>query len=573
MCGVAGIFGWPGDTAELRRRLELMNEAQRHRGPDDCGVWVDEEAKAGLGHTRLSIVDLTAAGHQPMGSADGRYWISFNGEVYNHVELREELRDYPFRSRTDTEVALAAWARWGEGCLNRLVGMFAFVVWDRWMREVIAVRDRFGVKPLHFAAPAGRGLIVGSEVEALFTAGVEREPDLRTWATYLAKGWSDHSERTFWKAVQSLPAGCLMRWREGNHTIRRWYDLKEHTLEQEDGLSDAEAAGQYLGLMEESVRLRFRADVAVGINLSGGLDSSILLGLVHAARGESVGVQAFTFTTGDDSYDELPWVREMLGRTRHELVECRLSGEEVPHLHEDVMRHEGGPYGGVPTLAYAKLFAEAGRRGVKVLMDGQGMDEQWAGYDYYEGHEEAGQASVVQGSRDRAVRPECLTEEFLRCAEEVSAPGIFGDRLRDLQYRDVCLTKLPRALRYNDRVSMRAGVELREPFLDHRLMEFALRQPGHRKIRKGTRKYLLREIARELVPEGVVFAPKRAVQTPQREWLRGELREWAEEGIRRALRTGWFRGEAVWEEWEGFLAGKSDNSAYVWQWICAGSAA
>lgn len=573
MCGVAGIFGWPGDTAELRRRLELMNEAQRHRGPDDCGVWVDEEAKAGLGHTRLSIVDLTAAGHQPMGTADGRYSISFNGEVYNHVELREELRDYPFRSRTDTEVVLAAWSRWGEGCLERMVGMFAFVIWDRSEREVFAVRDRLGVKPLHYAVTAGAGVVVGSETEALFAAGVPREPDSTAWATYLARGWSDYSERTFWKGVWSVPAGCLMRWREGRRTIRRWYELSEKTREAENGLSDAEAGLQYRALLENSVRLRFRADVPVGINLSGGLDSSVLLGLVHAARGESVDVQAFTFTTGDGRYDELPWVREMLGRTRHELVECRLSGEEVPGLHEEVMRHEGGPYGGVPTLAYAKLFEEAGRRGVKVLMDGQGMDEQWAGYDYYEGEGEVGQASVVQGSRDRAIRPDCLTEEFLRCAEEVSAPRIFGDRLRDLQYRDACLTKLPRALRYNDRVSMRASVELREPFLDHRLVEFAFWQPGHRKIRNGTRKYLLRELARELLPDGVVSAPKRPVQTPQREWLRGELREWAQEGIRRALKTGWFHEGAVWREWEGFLGGKSDNSAYVWQWVCAGSAA
>jgi asparagine synthase (glutamine-hydrolysing) len=324
--------------------------------------------------------------------------------------------------------------------------------------------------------------------------------------------------------------------------------------------------------------LRFRADVPVGINLSGGLDSSTLLGLVQAVQGPESDVKAFTFVTGDARYDELPWVQQMLARTRHPCVPCLLSPADVPALAASVQHHQDEPFGGLPTLAYARLFELARAHTAVVLLDGQGMDEQWAGYEYYRqalnGSAAAGPVTgPVQASRQAALRPGCLTPEFQALAQPLQPPQPFPDALRNRQYLDACVTKIPRALRFNDRISMRSSLELREPFLDHRLFELALRQPPERKISGETHKWLLRRVARHLLPQGVVEAPKRPVQTPQREWLRGPLRSWADAQIERALSQFggiWLRPEVVRQEWQAYQSAGSDNSFFVWQWVNLG---
>ncbi|MFL6294138.1 MAG: asparagine synthase (glutamine-hydrolyzing) [Thermoanaerobaculia bacterium] len=562
MCGIAGIFG--ADASGL----EAMVGALGHRGPDGRGIHVDGDAA--LGHTRLSILDLSDCGLQPMSDPTGRWWIVFNGEIYNYLELRSALDDsWGFRSRTDTEVLLAAWATWGPACLDRLLGMFAFLVWDGRERTLFAARDRFGVKPLYFHEESG-ALRIASEIKALHAAGVPARPDAVAWATYLAYGHKDHRpERTFWAGIQALPPGCLLRWRGGHGSVSRWYDLAQRVGSELDPRPEEAVIEEYRSLMEDSVRLRFRSDVPVGINLSGGLDSSTLLGLVQRVQGPESDVQAFTFVTGDPAYDELPWVEQMLARTRHPLVVCPLAPGEVPALAESVARFQDEPFGGLPTLAYARLFERAREAGVIVLLDGQGMDEQWAGYDYYRTPAED-TVSLVQGTQGRSVRPECLAPEVRARAERPELASPFPDRLRNLQFRDICFTKIPRALRFNDRVSMRSSTELREPFLDHRLVELALRQPPERKIRDGQQKWLLRAIVAELLPKGVVEAPKRPLQTPQREWLRGPLREWAAQRIERAFDSGWLDADAVRREWRAFCAGEGDNSFFVWQWISLG---
>ncbi|MGC8762000.1 MAG: asparagine synthase (glutamine-hydrolyzing), partial [Bryobacteraceae bacterium] len=569
MCGIAAIAGWEGGVEELRRRLCAMNEAQRHRGPDGEGVWVEATGRVGLGHRRLKILDLSEAGAQPMASRDGRLVVSYNGEIYNYRELRAELGASDFRSQTDTEVLLAAWAKWGEAALERLVGMFAFVLWDSEAGRLYAVRDRFGVKPLQWGRLPNGALAFASEARAIHAAGLQRRADEVTWASALAHGFSDGWERTFWEGVRQVPAGCLLEWDGSAAHVRRWYDFAARAAE-EDGRPEEAVREEYESLLGESVRLRFRSDVDVGVNLSGGVDSSVLAGLLREVEEARGGVRAFTFTTGDPGYDELPWVRAVLERTEHELVECRLSPEDVPALAERIFQAAEGPYGGLPTVAYANLFLRARAMGIYVLLDGQGMDEQWAGYDYYQTADGEGAGQKVQGSTDRATRPGCLTPEFRDKAAEARVEARFTDPLRQMQYRDAFFAKIPRALRYNDRVSMLASCELREPFLDHRLFELALRQPRERKIRDGHGKWMLREIGRRLLPAGVRLAPKRPVQTPQREWLRGPLRGWAEEWIEKSWALGWFEPKAVRKEWQRFLAGSSDNSAYVWQWICAG---
>jgi len=567
MCGIAGIFGTGASVAGL----QAMMLAQRHRGPDDEGVYFDQHTPAGLAHNRLSIIDLSAAGHQPM--SRGHLHLVFNGEIYNYLELRQQLGDGSFQSRTDSEVILAAYERWGEACLDRFIGMFSFLIWDDVNRRLFACRDRFGVKPLYYSHSSDGTLYVASEIRALHAAGIPAVENEAVWATYFSFGLHDHSEQTFWSSISSLPPGSSLTWNDSKIQIRRWYDLADRVPPEFDQRQVQIVREEYLALLLESIKLRFRADVPVGINISGGLDSSALLALVRATQGPESNVKAFTYITGDPNYDELPWVEKMLERTSHPCVVSRLSAEDVPSLAQSVQSHQSEPFGGMPTLAYAKLFDCARTEGVIVVLDGQGMDEQWAGYDYYAKASLSSAEAPVQGTRNPQLRPGCLTQQFRSCAIAFEPPATFGDSIRNRQYLDTRFTKIPRALRFNDRISMRSSMELREPFLDHRLFELALRQPADRKLRNGTHKWLLRDITRQLVPFEIAEAPKRPLQTPQREWLRGPLKTWAEDCIEAGLnRYGgqWLEPTLVRKEWSAYCRGESDNSFYVWQWISLG---
>lgn len=566
MCGIVGLFGgmWGAD------QIDAMIARQHHRGPDAHGTYHDQAGRAKLGHTRLSIIDLSCAGAQPMSSYDDRLVISFNGEIYNYLELRTELESaYHFRTKTDTEVILAAYERWGEACLDRFVGMFALMIWDKRSQRLFAARDRFGVKPLYMHQHPNGDLALASELRSFRAIGFATQPDPVAWSTYLSSGLHEYSSRTFWLGVQSVPPGHKLIWQDGTTTVSEWYDLARAVGEAYDERPDAEVESEYMALLEESVRLRFRSDVPVGINLSGGVDSSVLLGMVHRIERVQSEVSVFTFVTDDYRYDELPWVRKMLSRTKHPLVTCKLSWEMVPELARSVQAHQDEPFGGIPTLAYARIFEEARARGVVVLLDGQGMDEQWAGYDYYR-CDGSTPTPLVQGMSTSPVRPGCLKADFAALAESFVSPRRFSGTLRNRQFRDARYTKIPRALRFNDRVSMRSSTELREPFLDHRLFELAMRQPRRRKIQGDTGKWMLRRIGAQLAPGDLLEAPKRTVQTPQREWLRGPLADWAEQRIEEATTVAggdWIDRDKAKKNWAVFKNGDGDNSVFVWQWI------
>lgn len=566
MCGIIGIVGKDWQVGQL----EAMHFAQRHRGPDAEGFYFDPQKLCGLAHNRLSIIDLSEAGRQPMTSSDGNYKIVFNGEIYNYLELRRELEsEFNFRTQSDTEVLLAAYQKWGTHFLDRLIGMFALIIWDEKEKTAFVARDRFGVKPLYYHIKTDGTLFLSSEIKAIHAAGINREPNEKTWANYLVHGLTDHAEETFWKEIFALPAGHFLTWKNGATKFSQWYDLAEKTAGEFDSRSDAEVRKEYLELMKNSVQLRFRADVPVGINLSGGVDSSTLLGLVHTLEKEESSVTAYTFACNDARYDELPWVRQMLAKTAHPLVVATLRPEDIPNLAVSVQNSQDEPFGGFPTLAYANLFEQARKNGTIVLLDGNGMDEQWAGYDYYQSLN-GNQPSIVQGVTEKPVRPECLTEDFRALAKPLTFPNVFTDKLRNAQYRDVRFTKIPRAMRFNDRISMRSSTELREPFLDHRLFELAFRQPVERKIVDGVGKKMLREIVKKLLPTSVSEAPKRPLQTPQREWLRDELRAWANDCIEDACRSfagAWLDEKMIRQNWKNYCDGASDNSFYVWQWI------
>lgn len=573
MCGIAGIIGNKKGT-----KLEAMLKCQIHRGPDVKGKYFDKSFAA-LGHNRLSIIDLSENANQPMQSSCGRYVIVFNGEIYNYIEIKKELQSFfNFQTQSDTEVLLNAYIHWGKDFLQRLNGMFAFAIWDIQENQLFAARDRFGVKPFYYSW-VDEALYFASEIKAIHAASIPKKPNEQVWASYFAFGSYGLPEETFWEAVLQLPGGHYLEIQNNKLTVKKWYFFENEVAKQPKNLSYEQAKQHYLGLLKDSIKLRFRADVSIGFNISGGLDSSVLLALVNLQEnfvfntdavvppsGARGGIKAYTFYTNHSDYDELPWVEKMISNTKNPLSKVRLTADEVPVLSQKMAWQQDEPFGGIPTLAYAKIFEQARKDKVLVLLDGQGMDEQWAGYDYYTQNNEA----TIQGVQDSPFKVNMLSDDFLAKAVKPKFPKPFDDEVLNKQYRDLFYTKIPRALRFNDRISMAYSTELREPFLDYRLVEFAFSLPLDFKIKMGQTKYMLREIAAAHLSKELVFAPKRALQTPQREWLADELKEWVGKCFIELSSSSfchWFNREELMKELRFYFEGNIQSSFHIWQCI------
>ncbi|AWI25665.1 asparagine synthase (glutamine-hydrolyzing) [Flavobacterium pallidum] len=556
MCGITGIVG----TSANSGLIGVMLAAQQHRGPDFTGSH-NIENEISLGHNRLSIIDLSAEANQPFISGCGNFIMVFNGEIYNYIELRELLPEYDFKTNSDTEVLMAAFIKWGSACLDKLNGMFSFAIWDKEAKKLFAARDRFGVKPFYYSH-FNDSFFFSSEIKTLHAAGIPAIPNKAVWASYFAYGSYGDTDESFWTGVRQLPGGHFLSYDNGALQVEKWYDFEKAIESQPRNLSFEQAEKRYAMLLKDSIRLRFRADVPVGFNISGGLDSSVLLAMVQLEQGND-NIRAYTFYTGDSRYDELPWVEGMIALTGNPLVKEKLSASEVPALADKIHYFQDEPYGGIPTLAYSKLFEKARADGTIVLLDGQGMDEQWAGYDYYTKDND----HTIQAT-DNPFRQHMLADDFLQMAKKPNYPQPFPDEVQNKQYRDLFYTKLPRALRFNDRVSMAYGTELREPFLDYRLVELAFALPLEYKIKDGISKYMLREIASAYLDANLVFAPKRPLQTPQREWLAEDLISWVSDNfkdIENSEFATWFDVPQLQNELQLYRDGHIQSAFHIWQ--------
>ncbi|MDG1729353.1 MAG: asparagine synthase (glutamine-hydrolyzing) [Algibacter sp.] len=556
MCGIVGIIGKKANASVLNKMLST----QHHRGPDFTGKCLKKDVA--LGHNRLSIIDPRPSSNQPFFSKDKRYILIFNGEIYNYIELKSKLNSgYDFSTNSDTEVLLAAYIKWGKACLSQLNGMFSFVIWDTRSSSLFAARDRFGVKPFYYTLKED-SFYFASEIKTLFSAGILKKTNNKVWANYFAFGSYGMPNESFWEGVLQLPGGHSLTYNDGEISIEKWYFFEEEIKKYETQLPFEEAKFTYKQLLEDSINIRFRTDVPLGFNVSGGVDSSMLLALVNKNE-KGKDINAYTFYTDNSDYDELPWVEALMNNTDNPLFKVLLKSNDIEILSKNMSDSQDEPFGGIPTLAYGEIFKRARKNDVVVLLDGQGMDEQWAGYDYYVKNSN----SIIQGVTKSPFRAGVMKPEFLNLAEKIEYPKPFDDAVKNLQYRDLFYTKIPRALRFNDRLSMAASTELREPFLDYRLVEFAFAQPLEYKINKNTQKYLLRILASDYIPEHIRYAPKRALQTPQREWLANDLKDWVHSEINNLKVLNWFNNNLLDKELKAYFDGDQDSSFHIWQWI------
>ena len=543
--------------------LEAMTQLLAHRGPDGRGVWIDDGI--GLAHTRLSILDLSAAGSQPMVTSDGSCVLVFNGEIYNYQDLREELQQEgeTFRSRSDTEVLLMGYRRWGKSVLERLRGMFAFALWDTPKRKLLLARDRLGIKPLFFAH-LKPGIVFASEIKAMLVhPGIRREMNPSAVDAYFELGYIPGPDTVF-EGVQALAPGCWLEYAEGSLTTRRYWipDFSRNGL----AGSEDELLEQLDQRLNDAVKSHLVADVSVGAFLSGGIDSSLVCAVAQKHVPKPLRTFTIGFNGGGDERRYARLVAAHIGADHHEMLATPDILSELPRL----VKHLEQPLFDNSVLP-THLVSQAARQHVKVVLSGDGGDEPFAGYEWtrralslprapgswqpagWHWAYRSGAAGLAQrlaydlthSADDRYQRRVCVSaalRSWLYHPEFISQfPNSIQDSTQHLLdqapvpdmrdrfiHADLC-RYLPEDVLFKvDRMSMANSLEVRVPLLDHHLMEWVLRLPFDMRFRAGRGKYLLRKLAVRYLPPEILKPRKQGFTIPIGDWLRGELGNWVE---------------------------------------------
>ena len=566
MCGIAGIFRINGEPV-APGYIDAMVATLRHRGPDGEGAFF--APGIGFGHTRLAIIDLTAASDQPLRDDDAGLAMIFNGEIYNYVELREELRalGHQFRSAGDGEVILRAYEQWGVDCLSRLNGMFAIAIWDTRKRQLFLARDRFGEKPL-FIARTSRGLVFASEMKAILAVRPElRVANRRAVFRYLSRGDLDLDRESFFEGIESLPGShYLLIDSEGKGESRRYWHATSANVSEDR----ASAVEGFRELLFDSIRIRLRSDVPVGSSLSGGLDSSSIVATINAEKSSSwVHQKTFSARFRSRQHDEGNYIRIVADNVEADTHDIIVEPEAFIEEFAELQWHQEEPIASASPFAQWLVMKLARQESTTVLLDGQGADELLAGYDQAHGmfwahwarkgrFDRVAQEMLAFARRYHKLRepslfavyyslPETLrdrlAETYYHSSNIVSADlhrdfspahadtdHPFPDRLRNELLRWQTTTQLPEFLRYADRNSMAFGREVRLPFLDHRLVEYGFGLAPELLLNNAVTKVVLREAMRGIVPEAILQRKdKLAYSPPQERWVRGPLRGWMNE--------------------------------------------
>ena len=586
MCGIIARFNAAGISDSICAK---MLQDLHHRGPDASGSVLRDSNRLFFGHARLKIIDISDVANQPLLSPCGRYALVYNGEIYNFQEIKDEIGDFwKWRTHSDSEVLLASWVLWGEECLQRFVGMFAFAIHDSETNKVTLARDRFGIKPLYYARGEDEWSFA-SEIQPLLRLLKEVRANESTIRTYLETGLYVHSSDTFFEEVYALEPGTLVNidLKTGGWQTHRWYSLSDHipdlsaaTLEE----LELEAGRR----VDEAIKSHLVADVDVGLNVSGGVDSSMLVRTTIETLDE-----AHLFTQDYEGYSELPWVREVAeGGILHV---ANLRSEDIEQWLMPTVRSQGEPFGGVFVCGYNALYDLAVEHGVTVLLDGNGVDEIFLGYKRY--HQIYVHATQNQREKERraaefegfwggpakppaagraidgtsGLRPQAMSDHLKNQVSLLPAIDVkgFDDPVRHAAAEDLLHAKIPRGLRFNDRVSMAHSRELRVPYLDHRLVEYAFGIPADKLFSPRGTKTIFRDLLARKANDNVAYAVKRSVQSSQREWLANEWRPAVESVLSSESfrERGWVDVDKARKAYQAYLDGDSDNSFFIWQWI------
>ncbi len=619
MCGIAGIIQ-TNPTEYNKEHLKKMTDALSHRGPDGEGYWQNDSANVLFGHRRLSILDLTEAAAQPFHYID-RYTILHNGEIYNYIELRDELKKkgYSFRTQTDTEVLAAAYDCWKENCLQHFDGMFAFTIWDEKEKELFAARDRFGEKPFHYIYNEdNKTFLFASEIKAFWSLGIGKLFNKKMLFNFLTIGYTDNPnqpDETFYENIRRLPAANFIRLKLHSTIsieIECYWDIDVEN--QNESISDENAIEEFREIFTTSVTRRLRSDVPLGTSLSGGLDSSSIAGTISQLLTENYKpalpagrLQTFSAIFPGFEKNEEKYIDGVAINFPLQSFKTIISDSEIPRLFEKVIKQQDEPFDSASALPQYKVFELAKQNNVKVLLDGQGADEILAGYHkYYKWYwqelfikrklitSEELKKAKERGVNEKfgikniiaalfpdfastilekqyllhALRHEDLTRDFIHLQSKeayYTTPAIFS--LNGVLYFNTCMHGLEELLRYADRNSMAHGREVRLPFLNHQLVEFLFLLPSHFKIRQGWTKWLLRKAMEETLPASITWrADKIGLEPPQLAWMQlSSLRDMINEAKRKMVDEKILKPEVLNKKIRPTSAYEKNN--YDWKYL------
>lgn len=561
MCGISGLFYFDRNRPAEEFLVDRMRRVAQHRGPDDVGLYVKDNV--GLGFNRLSIIDLSG-GHQPMSNEDGSVWIVFNGEIYNFQSLYQDLvnRGHLFRTRSDTETIVHAWEEWGEHCVEKLRGMFAFVIWDERQRVLFGVRDRVGIKPFYYYADQER-FAFASEVKSLLQIpDIPRDVNADAIGEFLRRRYII-GPNTILRGVRKLEPGHSITVTAKGVQVKRYWDVP---LEEPLKITEADAIEQTRTILQEALRMHLVADVPLGAFLSGGLDSSCVVGLMA-----KLGVADIkTFSIGYDSPEsELDYARIVAQHFHTDHHEFHLTPIAFREVLPRIVWYMDEPVGDTASIPLFYL-SEFARRKVTVALSGEGSDELFGGYPIYArmlGFEKANRVPLARAAGSVLSRLAGDTKvrkyaDMLGRSLEWRYGGVGGlfsqdqarrlspsnpftidsvattyerstglDPLARMSYLDIKTWLADDLLVKADRMSMAHSLELRVPFLDHQLIEFAARLPQHFKVNGSTTKYLLKKVAEPLLPREIIYREKKGFPVPTKSWFRADLAGFARETL------------------------------------------
>lgn len=613
MCGIAGIIQLPA-AGYGRDQLQKMTLSLAHRGPDGEGDWQNPDGSVLLGHRRLSVIDLSEDGQQPMLYL-GRYTIVHNGELYNYVELKETLQQkgYVFRTKTDTEVIVAAYDCWQEECLQQFDGMFAFAIWDEKKRELFAARDRFGEKPFYYYYDQQRFLFA-SEMKALWAAGIEKTPNQKMLFNFITIGYTDNParpEESFFEHIFKLPAASCLKFSYiyFQYTVKNYWDIDPEA--EDPDITDEEAAEEFIALFQTAVQRRLRSDVAVGTSLSGGLDSSSIVAMLQALKSGNRLQHCFTAVFDGFEKNEAAFAAEVARQYDLQQHLVSFSEKELLQDWDKLCYQQEEPIGSASIYAQYKVYERARQEGITVLLDGQGADETMAGYSsYYKWYwqelfrkRKLYRSNELRFAKERGIREsfdyrnmiaayfpsfasvvlerqylvkaisqEDLTKDFVRLQSKeayYTPPEYFN--LNGVLYFNTCIHGLEELLRYADRNSMAHGCEVRLPFLSHELVEFIFTLPSKYKIRQGWSKWLLRKTMDPLLPAGITWrTDKVGFEPPQQQWMTAPaMQEAIREAKKTLVRENILQADVPDKPVQALSAHAPDN--YDWRYFSAAS--
>lgn len=616
MCGITGIFDTRGKRDIDRAVLHRMNESQHHRGPDEGGLHL--EPGVGLGHRRLSIIDLST-GQQPLFNEDSSVCVVFNGEIYNYQQLIPELQSlgHVFHTRSDTEVIVHAWEAWGESCVDRFRGMFAFALWDRNRETLFLARDRLGVKPLFYALLDDGTFLFGSELKSLLAhGGLKREIDPCAVEEYFALGYVAEP-RAIFKQAKKLPPACTLQLRRGQPVgqPREYWDVR---FSLDNPINDADAQAELMHRLEESIKLRMISEVPLGAFLSGGVDSSAVVAVMAGLSANPVNTCSIGFS--DPTFNESEFAKMVAGRykTNHHLDIVESDDFELIDTLAWLYDEPYADSSAIPTYRVCQLA----RKHVTVALSGDGGDESFGGYRRYRLHlmEEKMRSALPLGLRrpvfgalgklypkadwaPRVFRAKTTFEGMARNSLEAyfhtvsilrapmrsrlfspqfkallggyDAQQVFTDHAKKsdtsdplalIQYLDLKTYLIGDINTKVDRASMAHSLEVREPLMDHKLIEWLASLPSNQKIRGQEGKYLLKKAMEPNLPNDVLYRPKMGFSVPLARWFRGPLKARVQESIlgSRLADTGWFNRDYLQELVRDHNNGSRDYSASIW---------